>query len=324
MKSIVSAILLVVFVVSLPLAPSARADGLNIYFDGVEVSTEPVIYYVSDDSWTETEPGSFTLGSSERPGIYYMDVQPETKSGRVFVPLRVISNYFSAEISWQEPQVLLKLGDTTLTLTIGSETVLSNEVETTLEAAPYIKEGRTMVPLRFISEAFGCDVDFVDGSVYINTPPLLIDGRKVVSIQSWYGMTMGGVRRESKTNICTKKYYQLLQDSAGDEIAEPKYYGRHQYIGDVANTYYPNREVSFMESDGLEGEVIQMYELYNRMNDSPEWLANANTVGEDLGKWLIRDITHDKWYKVKLNSFQFYRDDIYNIGDWEMILNDIV
>ena len=47
-----------------------------------------------------------------------------------------------------------------MTLTIGSTQVRVNEQLQTIEAPPYIKNGRTMVPIRIIAEAFCCIVEF--------------------------------------------------------------------------------------------------------------------------------------------------------------------
>lgn len=45
-------------------------------------------------------------------------------------------------------------------LTIGSKTVVINGVTKTLTEAPLTQNGTTMVPVRFISEAFGCQVNW--------------------------------------------------------------------------------------------------------------------------------------------------------------------
>ncbi|MHB8108179.1 MAG: copper amine oxidase N-terminal domain-containing protein, partial [Candidatus Cryosericum sp.] len=52
----------------------------------------------------------------------------------------------------------IALGDTTIGLQIGNKTTVINGNIIALEAAPYIKNSRTMVPLRVISESFGGDV----------------------------------------------------------------------------------------------------------------------------------------------------------------------
>ena len=326
MKRILSTILAAVLLFAFT-TPSARAAGVSIYIDGVEVRTEQLNHRFPADDWVEVEPGHIVQGIHEMPSSYYMDVQPEVNSGRVFVPVRAISVFFDAKVDWQKPNVFILHGDTALTLTIGSVTVINNETESTLETAPYIKDGRTMVPLRFISEAFSCEVDYADGNVYINTPPLSVDRTDVVSVQSWYGMTMGGVRSESKTNICMTKLYQFLKNGLGDEIEPPEFYGTGMNTV-TPNYYFHNLEISFMESEGLDGVIIRQYDIFARTNDSPDWIASANAIGiekgPDLGKWIVYDATNDSWYKVAVADFLFHRLDIYIIGYWEVILNDIV
>ena len=323
MKKVVpiTPILLIMLALSTPAL--AAGNSISIYIDGQEVRSEPLIHSISRNFVERERAYDSGAAAMEIPSLYHMDVRPEVKSGRVFVPIRVVVDYFDCFIDWQNPNVILKVGETIITLAIGSNVVLENDIESVLEAAPYIKDGRTMVPLRFISEAFGCDVEYTNGAVQIKTPSLYINDTKVVSAQSWYGMTMGGVRSECKNNICIKKLYQLLQSSIGDEITEPDYFGRHLNL-DIHSFYFLSSEISFMESDGLEGNVIERYELYIRFNDSPEWVPNPALQGTDFGKWLIRDITHDKWYQVRIDDFFFRWSDIGSIGGWEVILNDVV
>ena len=323
MKKVVRRTLALLLMLTLSAPALAAGGGIRIYIDGQEVRADPLIHSIPK-SFIEREraydPG---MSSLEIPGKYYMDVRPESKSGRVFVPLRAIANYFDCYVDWQEPNVMLKLADTEITLAIGTNIALINEIESVLESAPYIKNGRTMVPLRFISEAFGCEVEYTGGVVHIYTPSLFIDDTKVVSAQSWYGMTMGGVRSECKNNICVKKLYQHLQNSIGDEIPEPDYFSRLLNL-DIHSFYYLSSEISFMETEGLEGNVIERYEIYMRVNDSPEWEPDPALQGTDLGKWLIRDIMHDKWYHVRIEDFYFHMSDIGSIGDWEVILDNVV
>jgi iron complex transport system substrate-binding protein len=54
--------------------------------------------------------------------------------------------------------VSLRRGDTSIQLQIGSKTALIDLRPMSLLEAPIIVGGRTLVPLRFISEAFGADV----------------------------------------------------------------------------------------------------------------------------------------------------------------------
>jgi ribosomal protein S19 len=45
-------------------------------------------------------------------------------------------------------------------MTIGSKNVKVNGVPCTTDVAPYIKNGRTFVPVRFISESIGAKVEY--------------------------------------------------------------------------------------------------------------------------------------------------------------------
>jgi hypothetical protein len=90
----------------------------------------------------------------------------DAKSGRTLVPIRMISEAFGAQVTWDQAQqkVWLKLDATAehpvvlVVLHIGDRTAQVNGKKTTLETAPLIRESRTFVPLRFVAEAFGADV----------------------------------------------------------------------------------------------------------------------------------------------------------------------
>jgi hypothetical protein len=89
-----------------------------------------------------------------------IDAAPEIVASRTFVPIRFIAESFGATVEWlSETQgITITLGDHTIGLQIGNATAVIDGSIVSLSAAPYIKNGRTMVPLRVISEAFGGDV----------------------------------------------------------------------------------------------------------------------------------------------------------------------
>ncbi len=86
-------------------------------------------------------------------------IKPYTSHGTTLVPLRVISAAFHADISWDPKTgtVTLKTNGTTITLVIGSTKAKINDGTIDLSAAPELMNGSTMVPLRFIAEAFGAE-----------------------------------------------------------------------------------------------------------------------------------------------------------------------
>lgn len=90
------------------------------------------------------------------------DVQPVIKDKRTLVPFRAIFEELGATVNWdgKSQTITAHRGETTLVLQIGSYKAEINGEVHTLDVPPEIKDDRTLVPLRFISEALGADVDW--------------------------------------------------------------------------------------------------------------------------------------------------------------------
>lgn len=90
------------------------------------------------------------------------DSPPEVKDGRTFVPFRAIFEKMGANIGYDSATrtITATRGSTVVRLSIGSDTAYVNNQARTLAAAPYIKDDRTFVPLRFVGEAFGATVNY--------------------------------------------------------------------------------------------------------------------------------------------------------------------
>jgi len=95
---------------------------------------------------------------------YFMDPVPYIKDGRTLVPMRRIFEILGAQVDWNEAEqkVTAIKGNTEIKLYIGSQTAFKNgqSVQLDVPAEIMASTGRTMVPLRFISEALGCGVDW--------------------------------------------------------------------------------------------------------------------------------------------------------------------
>lgn len=96
---------------------------------------------------------------------FYTDPGPYIKEGRTMVPMRRVFEILGAQVSWNEDErsVTAVKGNIDIKLYIGSSTAYKNGQPVELEAPAEIlaSAGRTMVPLRFVSEAFGGNVNWV-------------------------------------------------------------------------------------------------------------------------------------------------------------------
>lgn len=92
---------------------------------------------------------------------------PVIQDGRTLVPIRAVMESFGSSVYWdgETRQVYISTNNSYIRLTIDSDTALINTREDTdkpvkLDVAPQIINGRTMVPLRFVAESAGLDVDW--------------------------------------------------------------------------------------------------------------------------------------------------------------------
>lgn len=82
--------------------------------------------------------------------------------GRTLVPLRAIFEALGASVEWnaETRTVDSKLGETEISLTIGENKLIKNGEEIALDVPAQIMNGRTLVPVRAVSESFGVEVEW--------------------------------------------------------------------------------------------------------------------------------------------------------------------
>ncbi len=94
--------------------------------------------------------------------IVAFDQPPVMVGGRVLVPLRGVFEQLGATVQWDPANNLVatQRGDTQVQLIIGSRQAVVNGRVVMLDVPAMIARGRTLVPLRFVSEAMGARVDW--------------------------------------------------------------------------------------------------------------------------------------------------------------------
>ena len=89
------------------------------------------------------------------------DVAPIIENDRTLVPLRAIFEALGAQVEWdgENETVISAKGNNICVLQIGGK-MFVNGVEKELDVPAKIVEDRTLVPLRAVSEAYECKVDW--------------------------------------------------------------------------------------------------------------------------------------------------------------------
>ncbi|MBL7574667.1 Iron Transport-associated domain-containing protein [Peptoniphilus asaccharolyticus DSM 20463] len=95
------------------------------------------------------------------------EIKPETlayiENGRTMVPLRFISEALGEKVDWKADTNTVIIGDNKATLKIGSNEISAAGKKITIDSPAVIKNSRTFVPLRAISEILGAKVEW-DGA----------------------------------------------------------------------------------------------------------------------------------------------------------------
>ena len=144
---------------------NAETGKLEIVGGSYDAKANAVVGYVAEEgSYFVVEKEGLTTISMQIGNKHValnnenkiLDAAPLISQNRTMVPLRFIAETFGADVSWAQ--------DTkTVTIVIDGK-VLTMRINQELEdfgAAPIISNGRTMVPIRYISEELGANVIWV-------------------------------------------------------------------------------------------------------------------------------------------------------------------
>lgn len=108
----------------------------------------------------ELQPSGATIVLNEQPVVF--DVPPMVRDGRTLVPMRAIFELLGADVAWyaETQTIAATKGDTSILLNINQPAAVVNGERIALDVAPVLYDGRTLVPLRFVSEKLNLDVAF--------------------------------------------------------------------------------------------------------------------------------------------------------------------
>ena len=257
--------------------------------------------YVDDISVTKTE----------------LDCKPYTSNDRTMVPVRVISENFGADVKWDDAKrrVDITKGDTKITLHIGSYEATVNGEAKALDVAPELTDSRTMVPLRFISEALGKRVEYVESTEQV----IISDENYAISIGDFslsaddikfyiFSQGMGISSEALSANIDSVKN-ELIKNVVLSELAKEKGVSlSEEDVKSVADTFLSSKD-SVYESGCLVAPGIKLYNelLYAQKLSLYDLYPDAEE---------IEKIYNEKFIKVKhilLKKFDsataFYYDE---------------
>ena len=96
--------------------------------------------------------------------VKFPDAQPfMDSSNRTLVPIRFVSEELGAKVDWNEKTKTVSINqkDKVVEMQIGSKTIKVDGETKQMDTTPISKQNRTFVPLRFVSEGLGVNVDWL-------------------------------------------------------------------------------------------------------------------------------------------------------------------
>ncbi len=90
------------------------------------------------------------------------DVAPVIVNERTMLPARFVAEALGAKVLWDSnTRTVSIIGEKAIAITIGSDTAYVNGVAVKLDSPAFIMDDRTYLPLRFIAENLGADVEWL-------------------------------------------------------------------------------------------------------------------------------------------------------------------
>ena len=93
------------------------------------------------------------------------DAVPEIAYDSFMTPVRIAAEFLGAEVIWDEVEQSATIigNDKNIKLIIDSDIAQVNGVEKKINSPAYMKNDRTYIPLRFIVEELGGNIDWIEG-----------------------------------------------------------------------------------------------------------------------------------------------------------------
>ncbi|MNT89212.1 hypothetical protein D3C72_2299010 [compost metagenome] len=89
-----------------------------------------------------------------------IDSAPLNQNGTTYVPIKYVLDAFGGSATWNSvtKNIMVLRGSKALELTVNKKEFILNGKRQSAEVAPILLQGRTLVPLRLVSEQLGLTV----------------------------------------------------------------------------------------------------------------------------------------------------------------------
>lgn len=263
-------------------------------------------------------------------------VKPIIRNGATLVPIRETFEAMGVEVVWnqEEGSVYATKGNQDIKLQIGSNRAWINNKEIDLQEAPIVYEGKTIIPLRFVGEAFNGKVYYDNdvNEIYIIMPEITSDFLEkeqslISNIQDASNIQIVGNRRLMLSdNPETLDLNTIKENNAtlwNDVISENKESIEHRVFGWHTNQFDSDITVGITIENLSETNTIELMELKGVHKISAR--NYRYEVGLPVAKAVLNDQLSEKFINsdsqdIVLDSFTLKpRDMLGFLNDFTVI-----
>jgi len=184
--------------------------------------------------------------------ISFPDAQPFIdENGRTQVPVRFVSEALGADVGWDGSTrtVTVEQGRNKISLVVGKSEYTVNSKKMEMDTSVIIVEDRTFVPIRFVSEALGADVDWNASirTVYITTGgTVATPSPEEGNVKYYDGIAFNDVTDVDEYGRMTIEKSQEFLLKMANQLSFVKENGRYYIVGE-----YPEIPEEFEWSLGI-------------------------------------------------------------------------
>lgn len=242
-------------------------------------------------------------------------VAPEVIKSRTMVPYRVLAEKLGAQVNWEKAtgKITVTKGSSKIELTAKSNKATVNGTSVTLDAVPVVKNGNTLVPLRFLGESLGLWVKWsasakqatleskktithAMGQTTLNAVPqkvvVLFNGMVDISL------TLGVKPVGAVESWVQKPWYDYLKADMGG-------------VKNLGNENQPNLEaIVALKPDVIIGSKLRHEKIYDQLSkiaptimtvDVFDWKTNLTVAAQALNKEDNAEVFLADWNKRVAN-----------------------
>jgi hypothetical protein len=238
------------------------------------------------------------------------DQEPVIQNGRTLVPFRAAFEKMGAEVKWYDDIRLCEAvyGETTVGIAIGDTKVsLGDGAEIESDVPAQIINGRTMVPLRILSESIGAEVNWDNATrtVTVNTPEIKGEAPASVTCETKSGTVKGSVSTVNYQYPAVTDVYtaadllnkNILSDitEAATEVANNNETGETELNIEYTLRFNDGGVLSVLYLIDGEGIYWNNYGIVNgaRISDEEYYLITGGDEADNIDEEIAEAVTND-------------------------------